>query len=101
MCSAFLTIPTPATLDLNHRFHTLPLSVITRSCLHLGFAINEKARQVFRPNRVYERLGLAVRLPLLPTPPHGDAVSVGYKPENVCLKRTFTFLSKHTYKRTR
>ena len=29
MCSAFLTIPTPTTLDFNHRFCTLPLSVIT------------------------------------------------------------------------
>jgi len=23
----------------------------------------------------------SVRLPLLPTPPHGDAVTVGYRPE--------------------
>jgi len=37
---------------------------------------------------------------MLPTPPHGDAVSVGYKPESVYLKRTYTFLTKHTYKRT-
>ena len=27
---------------------------------------------------------------MLPTPPRGDAVSVGYRPENVYLKRTCT-----------
>ena len=37
---------------------------------------------------------------MLPTPPRGDAVSDGYKPESVYLKRTYTFLTKHTYKRT-
>jgi hypothetical protein len=101
MCSAFLTIPTPTTLDFVHRFHTLPFSVIAgRNCLHLGFTLSQRARQVDRPNRVHFRLGLAVRLPMLSTPPCGDAVSVGYKPENVCLKRTYTFLTKHTYKRT-
>ena len=54
MCSAFLTIPTPTTLDFNHRFCTLPLSVITRkNFFHLGFAISQEARQVDRPNRVH------------------------------------------------
>jgi hypothetical protein len=94
-------IPTPTTLDFVHRFYTLPFSVIAgRKFLHLGFAISQQARQVDRPNRVHFRLGLVVRLPMLPTPPHGDAVSVGYKPENVYLKRTYTFLTKHTCKRT-
>jgi hypothetical protein len=37
---------------------------------------------------------------MLPTPPRGDAVPIGYKPESVYLKRTYTFLTKHTYKRT-
>ena len=46
------------------------------------------------------RYGLAVRLPMLSTPPRGDAVSVGYRPENVYLKRTFTSQSKPTCKRT-
>ena len=74
--------------------------IAKKKFFHLGFAISQEARQVDRPNRVHERLGLVVRLPMLSTPPHGDAVSVGYKPENVCLKRTYTFLTKHTYKRT-
>ena len=34
-----------------------------------------------------------VHLLLLPTPPHGDAVAVGYRPESVYLERTSTSLS--------
>jgi len=30
---------------------------------------------------------------LLSTPPHGDAVAVGYRPEMVCLKKTYTSLA--------
>jgi hypothetical protein len=37
---------------------------------------------------------------MLPTPPRGDAVSVGYRPENVYLKRTSTSPSIDTCKRT-
>src|SRR5262249_11121272 len=34
------------------------------------------------------------RLPLLPTPPRSDAVTVGYRPEQVYLKRTCTSLDR-------
>jgi hypothetical protein len=44
--------------------------------------------------------GLIVHLLLLPTPPRGDAVAVGYRPENVCLKRTFTSLTRCALRRT-
>ena len=37
--------------------------------------------------------GLVVRLLLLPTPPHDDAVTGGYGPESVCPKGTFTPLT--------
>ena len=37
--------------------------------------------------------GPVVHLPLLPTPPRGDAVTFGYRPESVCLKRTCTSLN--------
>ena len=37
---------------------------------------------------------------MLPTLPRGNAVSVGYRPENVYLRRTSTSLFKHTCKRT-
>jgi len=66
----------------------------------LGFAIRVEARQSIRPNRVHLRCGPAIRLTMLPTPPHGDAVSFGYRTENVSLKRTSTSLSKYTCQRT-
>ena len=44
--------------------------------------------------------GLVVHLLLLPTPPHGDAVSFGYKPESVCLKGTLTPLTLFAFSRT-
>jgi len=37
---------------------------------------------------------------MLPTPPRGDAVPVGYRPESAYLKRTHTSLTWHTYRRT-
>jgi len=46
------------------------------------------------------RYGLVVRLALFSTPPHGDAVTVGYKPESVYLRRTFTSLTWHTHRHT-
>jgi hypothetical protein len=45
---------------------------------HLGFATHSLARRNGRPNRVHLRYGLIVHLQLLPTPPHGDAVTFGY-----------------------
>jgi len=44
--------------------------------------------------------GLVVHLPLLSTLPQGNAVTFGYRPECACLKRTCTFPTKHTYRRT-
>jgi hypothetical protein len=46
------------------------------------------------------RNGWIVHLLLLPTPPHGDAVAVGYRPERACLKRTSTSLTKRAFRRT-
>ena len=36
---------------------------------------------------------LVIHLRLLPTPPRGDAVTIGYRPESVYLKRTSTSLA--------
>ncbi|MCK4392805.1 hypothetical protein KAX17_07850, partial [Candidatus Bipolaricaulota bacterium] len=44
--------------------------------------------------------GLVSHLPLLPTPPHDGAVTVGYRPESVCLERTRTSLTSHPAGRT-
>ena len=68
---------------------------------HLGFAIALQARHDSRPNRVHLRYGLNVHLRLLPTPPRGDAVTFGYRPESACPKGTSTPLTKHTCRRTR
>ncbi len=45
----------------------------------LDFTLNPQARRYARPNRVRPSYGLHVRLRLLPTPPHGDAVTFGYQ----------------------
>ena len=45
---------------------------------HLGFAIGVQARHDGGPNRVYWYYGLIVHLRLLPTPPRGYAVTIGY-----------------------
>jgi hypothetical protein len=46
---------------------------------HLGFAVRSQARHNGLPNRVHECYGLIVHLRLLSTPPHGDAVTFGYR----------------------
>jgi hypothetical protein len=66
----------------------------------LGFAICQQVRQSARPNRVRNRYGLVVHFRLLSTPFHKDAVTFRFRPENVCLKRTCTSLTKHNYRRT-
>ena len=44
--------------------------------------------------------GLAVHLLLLPAPPRGDAVAVGYRPESVCPEGTLTPPTVHARRRT-
>ena len=112
ICFAFLPFRLQPPGVLRHRFDALPFSVtdfparpeersaFRCSSTDLGFATWQQARRDTRPNRVHLRCGLAVRLPVLPTSSRDDAVPVGYKPESVYLKRTFTFLTKHTYRRT-
>ena len=66
----------------------------------VSFSIRRQARQTDRPHRVHKSYGLVVLFQLLPTPPHDDAVTFRYRPENVYLKRTYTSLTKHTDERT-
>ncbi len=68
--------------------------------LHSGFAIHEQARQLHAAESSSSSYRLAVLLQLLPTPPHGDAVTFGYRPESIYLKRTFTSLSGCAHRRT-
>jgi hypothetical protein len=95
------SIPPPTTLlaprSFSHatrQLRGLPI------CIGLGFATFPQARHTTRPNRVHFRCGLDVLLELLPTPSLEDAVTFGYRPESVYLKRTSTSLTKHTCKRT-
>ena len=44
--------------------------------------------------------GLVIRLTLLSTPPHGDAVGLGYRSENDYLAWTFTLLTVCAFGRT-
>jgi hypothetical protein len=58
----------------------------------LGFACSRKARQICRPKMSSSSYGLIVRLLLLSTSHRCDAVTVGYRPEKVYLRRTCTSL---------
>jgi hypothetical protein len=62
--------------------------------------MNELAHHTRRPNRVHFGYGLTVRLLLLSTLPYENAVTVGFKPESVCLGRTSTALIAHHFRRT-
>jgi hypothetical protein len=65
-----------------------------------GFTLSQEARQTDRPNRVHSRYGLVTLLQLFPTPPHDDAVTFRYRPENACPQRTHTSLTKYTHSHT-
>jgi len=89
------TCPTP------HRFITLPLSV-------LGFPLSRVWASPFpswpatTPGELRSSsYGPMIHLRLLPTPPHGDAVTISYRPESVCLEGTYTLLIEYTFRRTR
>ncbi len=56
-----------------------------------GFATCSQARRCCKPNRVHFRLEPQVRLGLLPTPPHDDAVASGSSPvARLGITQTFT-----------
>ena len=58
-----------------------------------GFTSGSQARRVRQAESSSSSCGLVSHLRLLPTPPLGDAVTFGYRPESVCLKRTCTSLN--------
>ena len=59
--------------------------------LATGFATRSQARRCCKPNRVHFRLGPQVRLGLLPTPSHDDAVASGSSPvARLGMTQTFT-----------
>ena len=70
--------------------HVTPQLVESPDLPGLGFTFPQQAHQIWQAESSSSSYGWAVRLLLLPTPPLGDAVAVGYRPENVYLKGTST-----------
>ena len=86
---------------LHDRFDTLPLSLMDfrgfpQSGLHLWLAGSSQRPAESRSSSY----GPTVHLRLLPTSPHGDAVTISYRPESVCLGMTSTSLIEYTFRRT-
>src|SRR6516164_1106880 len=59
----------------------------------LGFAPGWQARRARPAESSSLSYGLVVHLPLLPTSSRNEAVTFSYRPESVCLERTFTSLA--------
>src|SRR6266498_418959 len=59
-----------------------------------------QARQGYQAESSSSSYGLVVHLLLLPTPPLGDAVAFGFRPESVYLERTCTSLIVRALRRT-
>ena len=98
---AFLTIPSPTIRrGLSSLYHAtpqldrFPLFAVQASPLVCRLTVH---RQTESSSCSY---GLVVRLLLLPTPPRGDAVALGYGPESVCPEGTFTPLTIAPFGRT-
>jgi hypothetical protein len=96
-----------------HRFDTLPLSVLGFSYVlggssaipewtHKSGLRHSLAGSPLRPaESCSSSYGPTVHLQLLPTSPHGDAVTFSYRPENAYLGETRTPLIEYTLRRTR
>src|SRR5688500_3445199 len=81
------------------RFITLPLSALSFPLPGSGLR-HSQAGSSTAPGRIeFVSYGLVVHLLLLSTPPRGGAVAVGYRPESVCLERTFTSLNARASRR--
>jgi hypothetical protein len=85
--SLCLQPPTSLSLSL---LHVTPQLIEFPDYSGPGFTITQQAHQPWQAESSSLSYGWIVRLLLLPTPPHDDAVAVGYRPENVCLKGTCT-----------
>ena len=90
----------PPSAPLSSLLHATPQLVESPALTGLGFAIHSQARRHRPAESSLLSYGWIVHLLLLPTPPHGDAVAFGYRPESVCLERTFTSLIMCAFRRT-
>jgi len=102
MCSTFQPFRRQPPLTPWHRFHTLPLSLPGLQDLLVPVWASPSVGRLaaFQAESRSSSCGLVVRLPLLLTPPCGDAITVDYRPESACLKWTSTTPIAHTYGRT-
>ncbi|MFO7820921.1 MAG: hypothetical protein R6V56_02520 [Lentisphaeria bacterium] len=85
-----------------HRFYTQPFSVAgisLTSDFRLHHFLADSSQCPAETCSLY--YGPHIRLLLLPTPPCGDAVTVGYRPECVYLEGTRTPLAVYARRRTR
>src|SRR5665213_3455890 len=85
-----------------HRFLTLPLSSLDFPpyCCGSGLRLWLAGSPLTPAVSSSSSYGRVLHLQLLPTSPHGNAVSFGFRPENVCLKRTCTSLTIRAFRRT-
>jgi hypothetical protein len=102
MCMTFRPFRRQPPLTPWHRFDTLPLSLPGLQDLLVPVWASPSVGRLaaFQAESRSLSCGLVVRLPLLLTPPHGDAITVDYRPESACLKWTSTTPIAHTYGRT-
>jgi hypothetical protein len=82
------------------RFLTLPFSASAARFHGSDFAHGMQAHRGYPAESSFLSYGLVVHLLLLPTPPLGDAVAFGFRPESVYLERTCTSLSARALRRT-
>src|SRR5580765_5406714 len=87
-------------LGSRDRFGTIPLSVSGFPLAWVRASPLNRRLASFQAESRSLSCGLIVHLLLLPTPPRGDAVAVGYRPETAYLKRTSTSLTKCAFRRT-
>jgi hypothetical protein len=102
MCMTFRPFRRQPPLTPWHRFCTLPLSLPGLQDLLVPVWASPSVGRLatFQAESRSLSCGLVVRLPLLLTPPFGDAITVDYRPESACLKWTSTTPITHTYGRT-
>jgi len=97
-------IPSPTTPDaLTSLSHATPqrARLPTRCSSSVRASPFPSRLATFQAESRSSSYGLIIRLPLLLTPPLGDAITVDYRPESACLKRTFTAPIAYTRRRTR
>ncbi len=86
------------------RFATLPLSAtgFLRHSQPQVWASPVPSRLASQPGRIgFLHVQTGRSPPVPPTPPRGDAVTFGFRPESACLERTFTSLTMHARRRAR